>query len=86
VSKKPTRFVPPTLEEVKAYCEERNNGVDPEKWYAFYASKGWLIGKTPMKNWKMAVITWEKNGYGQKGSQQGGNPFTRLLEEMEDEE
>ncbi|WP_202946767.1 hypothetical protein, partial [Rhodanobacter denitrificans] len=53
-------FTPPTLEEVAAYCQERNNGVDPQKWYDFYAAKGWMIGKNKMKDWKEAVRTWEK--------------------------
>jgi len=53
-------FTPPTLEEVAAYCQERNNGVDPQKWYDFYAAKGWMIGKNKMKDWKAAVRTWEK--------------------------
>lgn len=54
-------FTPPTVEEVKAYCEERNNGIDPEYFIAFYESKGWMIGKNKMKSWKAAIITWEKN-------------------------
>jgi hypothetical protein len=53
-------FTPPTLDEVKAYCQERNNSVDPEKWYDFYESKGWMIGKNKMKDWKAAVRTWER--------------------------
>ena len=44
-----------------SYCKERNNGIDAEAFVAFYESKGWLIGKNPMKNWKSAVITWEKS-------------------------
>ena len=54
-------FIKPTLEEVRAYCEERNNNVDPETFINFYESKGWLIGKNKMKDWKAAVRTWEKN-------------------------
>lgn len=54
------RFTPPTVDEVKAYCLERNNGIDPEAFTAFYASKGWKIGNSQMKDWKQAVITWEK--------------------------
>ncbi len=54
------KFVRPTVEEVKAYCLERNNGVDPEKWFDFYQSKGWRVGSQPMKDWKAAVRTWEK--------------------------
>lgn len=54
-------FVKPTVEEVAAYCKERNNGIDAEAFVAHYESNGWLVGKNPMKNWHMAVITWEKN-------------------------
>lgn len=59
---KNTNFIPPTIEEVEAYCQERGNDVDAEKFVAFYSAKGWMIGKNKMKNWKMAVITWEKSG------------------------
>lgn len=54
------KFVPPTLEEVKAYCQERNNGVDPNKWYDHYLAVGWKVGKNPMKDWKAAVRKWEE--------------------------
>jgi hypothetical protein len=54
------RFAPPTLEEVRAYCQERGNSVDPERWMDFYQSKGWMVGKNKMKDWKAAVRTWEK--------------------------
>lgn len=58
--KKRKVFTPPTLDEVAAYCRERNNGIDPENFIAFYSSKNWFIGKNKMANWKAAVITWEK--------------------------
>jgi len=54
------RFTPPSLEEVKAYCAERNNGVDPQAFIDFYTSKGWKIGKETMKDWQAAVRTWER--------------------------
>lgn len=54
------KFVPPTLEDVKAYCQERNNGVDPNKWYDHYLAVGWKVGKNPMKDWKAAVRKWEE--------------------------
>ena len=60
---KDTKYVaqhPPTIDEVKAYCSERNNGVNAEKWYAHYEANGWKVGRTPMENWKAAVRTWEK--------------------------
>lgn len=58
--KKRGAFSPPTVEEVKVYCQERNNGIDPEAFIAFYESKGWMIGKNKMKDWKACVRTWEK--------------------------
>lgn len=54
------RFTKPTVEEIAAYCQERQNGVDPQRFYDFYESKGWKIGKTPMKDWRAAVRTWEQ--------------------------
>lgn len=59
-NKKNNIFIPPTLEEVTSYCKERNNSVDPQKWYDFYSAKGWMIGKNKMKDWKAAVRTWER--------------------------
>ena len=57
---KAKRFYPPTLDEVKQYCEERNNNIDPMAFIDFYSSKGWMIGKNRMKDWKAAVRTWER--------------------------
>ena len=57
---KPPAFEPPTVEQVRAYCENRGNQVDPESFVDFYQSKGWLVGKTKMKDWQAAVRTWEK--------------------------
>lgn len=58
------RFAKPTIEEVRAYCRERGNGVDAEAWYAHYEACGWKVGRNPMKDWKAAVRTWERNGVG----------------------
>lgn len=57
----PKRFVPPTPEEVNTYCLERNNGIDGSEFCDFYTSKGWKVGKNPMKDWKAAVRTWERS-------------------------
>ena len=54
------RFTPPTLDDVSAYVRERGSNVDPQRFLDFYASKGWMVGKNPMKDWKAAVRTWEK--------------------------
>ena len=53
----------PTLEEVKAYCLERKNAVDAQRWLDYYTSNGWKVGRNSMKDWRAAVRTWEKNGF-----------------------
>lgn len=53
------RFKKPSLEEVKEYCEQRENNVDAQRFVDFYASKGWRVGNQPMKDWKACVRTWE---------------------------
>ncbi len=55
------RFTPPSREEVAEYCRERGNKVDPDRFVDFYTSKGWMVGKSPMKDWKAAVRGWEKD-------------------------
>ena len=54
-------FSPPTIEEVKAYCAERKNNVDAQRFVDYYTSNGWLVGKNKMKDWRAAVRTWERN-------------------------
>jgi hypothetical protein len=61
IIKKQTKFKKPTVDEVKSYCLERNNSVDPQRFMDFYASNGWKVGKNPMKDWKASVRNWEKN-------------------------
>lgn len=60
----------PKLEEIKKYCLDRNRGVDAEKFWNYYEANGWKIGKNPMKNWKAAVHTWEKNSETQQVTSQ----------------
>lgn len=57
------RFVKPKAEEIEAYCKERNNSVDAQQFFDYYESKGWKVGKSPMKDWKSAVRTWERNNF-----------------------
>ena len=54
-----TRFTPPTVEEVSAYCRERNNRIDPQHFVDFYTARGWKAGNSAMRDWKAAVRTWE---------------------------
>lgn len=78
--KKSSRFSPPSVDEVRSYCRERNNLVDPEKFVDYYTARGWKIGKNSMKDWKAAVRTWERNNYStnQNASPASSNPFTEL--------
>ena len=55
-----SRFQKPTIEEIRQYCLEKGYNVDAEQFFNFYESKGWLVGKSPMKNWRAAVSTWNK--------------------------
>lgn len=54
------RFTKPTMDDIKSYCSERNNYVDPERFFNYYESNGWKVGRNPMKDWKAAVRTWER--------------------------
>lgn len=67
----PSGFEKPTLDEVKAYCEERQRTkgkekrkpVNPEQFFDHYESNGWKVGRSPMKDWKAAVRNWERNSF-----------------------
>lgn len=58
----PLKFTKPTVSQVQEYCTKRRNTVNPQQFIDHYESKGWLIGKAPMKDWQAAVRTWEHNG------------------------
>lgn len=83
-----TEFVPPTVDQVRAYCTERGNSVSPERFVDYYAACGWMVGKHPMRDWQAAVRTWENNGIsdrevakpGEKGS--SDSSFDPILEEL----
>ena len=82
-STRASRFTPPSVEEVAAYCRERGNSVDAERFCDFYASKGWKVGKEPMKDWKAAVRTWEKRDDTYSGKQSGDAFAEALRRELE---
>lgn len=58
--KRASSFYKPTIEEIKSFCIERKNNIDPENFYDFYESKNWMIGKTKMKDWQACIRTWER--------------------------
>jgi len=90
-----SRFEKPTLGEIATYCRDRaklgKHPVDPEAFLDHYESNGWRVGKTPMKDWRSAVRTWERNGFGNRtrGSTNGKltpeqvGAFARQLREQE---
>jgi len=75
--KKRKRFVPPSLEEIKVYCIERGNNINPQVFVDHYQANGWMIGKNKMKDWKAGIRTWE-------GRQQGGNGNARTTTNFRD--
>lgn len=78
-----SRFTPPTLDDVQAYCFERGNTVDPQRFVDYYSSNGWKVGKNPMKDWKAAVRTWEKS---REQKQSTPKSWSALAAEMDGEE
>jgi hypothetical protein len=63
-----SRFVPPTVDVVREYCQKMGYSVDPERFVDYYASKGWKVGKTPMKDWRAAVRNWERQDGNKPGN------------------
>lgn len=65
-----SRFSPPSVDEIRAYCAERGNSVDPERFFDYYESNGWMIGgKSKMKDWRAALRGWEKRQGSYGGSE-----------------
>ena len=79
------RFVPPAVEDISDYCMGRKNSVDPQRFFDFYQSKGWLVGKSKMKDWQAAVRTWEKSDKPRQEKSTTGNIFADMLREKQNE-
>lgn len=79
------KFIPPSIEEVSAYCIERGNKVNPQRFIDHYTSNGWMVGKNKMKDWQAAVRTWERNALDQKPAPQVQKKFVNPFEELEKE-
>jgi hypothetical protein len=54
-------FTPPTVEEVRAYCREKNYTFDAERFVEYYTDKGWMVGMKPMTDWKKSAERWERS-------------------------
>lgn len=74
-------FVIPKIEEIKDYCLERNNKINPIQFYDYYQSKGWMIGRNKMKDWKAAIRTWEQKNKKEKPAQKKYNPYYNVYAE-----
>ena len=85
---KRSRFVPPDVSEVVAYCSERKNGIDPAAFIDYYTTRGWrLNGGQTMKDWKAAVRTWERRDKSSQGEQPPSVPkMTYHVEIVDGEE
>lgn len=81
-SEKKKRFTPPTVEQVAEYCQEKGYHIDPEAFVAFYASKGWMVGKSPMKDWKSAVVTWTKSERRRVGNENTSSGYTSGVDRL----
>lgn len=68
-----TKFIKPSIEEIKSYCLERKNNVNPNQFFDFYESKNWFVGKNKMKDWQAAVRTWERNCKGKTEIESGNS-------------
>ena len=69
------RFTPPTLAEVQTYVAERHSPVDPQGFIDFYEAKGWMVGKSLMKDWKAACRNAEHWERWTRGKRQADKPF-----------
>ena len=78
---KKEKFNPPTVEQVRTYCLEKKYSVDAQNFVDFYESKGWMVGKNKMVNWKACVNTWERNEKKRKQTVVSDNPYEDMLRE-----
>lgn len=77
IGKSPRKvFKEPSLQEVSAYCKERNNSINPQTFIDHYTGNGWMVGKNKMKDWKAVIRTWETRG-GNNGT--GNATFKRQI-------
>lgn len=70
------RFIKPSIEEITNYCKKNNYNIDAERFFDYYESKGWLVGKSKMKDWKAAVRTWVRNNFESDKRTSGSFPIS----------
>ena len=75
-------IIPPTLEMVRAYCQERGNGIDPQHFIDYYEARGWQLKNGKMKDWQAAVRTWEGNQSSKPSQPSGITPAAKQINTM----
>lgn len=86
IGAKAKRFTPPTLEEVREYCKERANGIDPQRFIDYYTANGWIQGKgKPIKDWKACIRTWERFNKTEKQEEPEEDEYHRKLRKKYEE-
>lgn len=81
------RFIKPSVQEIKAYCFERGNGIDAERFWNYYESNGWKVGRNAMKDWRACIRTWEQKDKQQKQltltkAERNANAYERMYDEI----
>lgn len=77
------RFEPPTVQDVREFCDQRGNNVDPEYFHSYYTANGWTQGHgKKIMDWRAAVRTWEKNGVNQRTAKPAEKPGYRAQQHM----
>nr|UWI02479.1 MAG: protein of unknown function DUF4373 [Bacteriophage sp.] len=75
------RFSPPTIEEIRLYILEKGYSFDAERFFDFYESKGWFVGKNKMKDWKAAIRNWAKGEKERRSAYSGNKTTTKVNDE-----
>lgn len=72
-----SKFVPPTVEMVSAYCAKRHNDINPQHFVDYYTTTGWMVGRSKMQDWQAAIRIWERNDkqHNARCTVTSGNPF-----------
>ena len=81
--RKRAAFTPPTLEEVKAFCDENHLAVDEQRFFDYYESNGWMVGKNKMKSWEAALRNWARKGDTFGGTKKPERSVSFDIEEFE---
>lgn len=78
--------IPPSFEEVKAYCRERKNKVDAQRFFDYYTANGWKVGRNQMKDWQAAVRTWEHSNGGEAKKTYNSSDLNNQFADLSDDD